>query len=111
MNKTFWDKAVDFPGFFMIEREIDRCLKGEKFFINVQTDDGIKSEHLPPVDFQAYIYYYTLWENYHFFGYPLGLDWSEDYDSWFNRHLKEFQNIHVAYENHRQEKEMKSLGK
>lgn len=97
-DPTFWDMARDISGAVIIEREITKAAGGEAYFIN-DIETG-KPEHMPAVDFAVFYYYYELWENFHYFGYPHGMDWTDDRHRWFNKILKLFENTYIGVQNH-----------
>lgn len=105
-DATFWDKAVELPGCYIIEREITKAVNGESYFTN--DEETGKPQHHPAVDFSVFHYYYTLWENFHYFGYPNRMDWTDDRNEWFNRMLKFFENAYTATQNFLDAKAMKS---
>lgn len=105
----FWDSAEKLPNnYFIIQREIQKAVSGEKFFVH-KFDDGessAKPEHLPAMPYVEFIEYYELWENFHYFGYPQGLSWLEACP-WFNAILKRFENTYTQVQNMKDEAAMK----
>jgi hypothetical protein len=89
-SRIFWDLAEECPGFWIIQREIKKAVSGQDFFIN---DERGKPKRLSGIDYQEFIYYYDLWDNFHYFGYPNSLDWTEA-KTWFNTILKRFENAY-----------------
>lgn len=103
-DPTFWDKAEELPGCFIINREITKAVNGEKYFIN--DEETGKPERLPAIDYKAFLYYYELWENFHYFGYPQGMNWI-DAPEWFNNILKTLENAYTQIQNFIEAQEMK----
>jgi hypothetical protein len=61
-DRTFWDKAEEIPGGYIIQREIEKAVSGKPFFYN--NEDG-KPVRLQGLDFNEFYYYYLIWEDWH----------------------------------------------
>lgn len=86
----FDTKAEEIPGAYIIQREIRKAQSGKDFFIN--DDDTGKPIRYSGVSWDDFVYYYKIWENYNYFGYPYGMDWTEA-RTWFNEFLKSFDKV------------------
>jgi hypothetical protein len=106
-DDTFWDKAEELPGCFIIQRELEKALSGKPFFVN--SNETGKPDKLPAVDYSDFLYYYELWDNFHYFGYPQNMDWTES-PKWFNDVLKYFENSFIQVQNMIEEKAIKKAG-
>lgn len=87
-DDDFWDKAEELPGCFIIQREIQKAVRGEDFFYN--DEDTGKPVKLIGIDISVFAYYYKLWEDYHYFGLPGGRGSSSE-RRWLLEHLKTFE--------------------
>lgn len=95
-HDIFWDKVEDICGFYMIQREISKAVNGQSFFIN--NEDTKKPEYYEPIDYTIFIYYYNLWENFHYFGLPHGKGWIDERE-WLLNFLKVFENAYNVVQN------------
>ena len=104
-----WDYAEKLPnGVFLIHREIENAVSGKKYILH-KFEDGsekAKPQHMDAVQYDQFIEYYELWENFHYFGYPQGLSWLEA-RPWFNTILKRFENVYIQVQNMKEEQALK----
>jgi len=97
----FETKAEHITDYLIIQREIQKAVNGKSFKVYEYTEEGKKSktpEVLPGIQYETFVYYYKLWQNYSFFGYPQGMNWLES-PQWFNDLLIMFQNASVKIQN------------
>jgi hypothetical protein len=85
----------------MIQREVNKAVNGQDFFIN-DKDTG-KPKRYMAVDYAVFLHYFKMWEGFHFFGYPQGLNWLEA-PEWFNEIIKAFQNAYIGIQNFKDER-------
>ena len=57
---TFWDKAEEMPGCYIINREITKAMNGERYFVNDEKTG--KPDRLPAIENNVFMHYYNLWE-------------------------------------------------
>ena len=88
-SDSFATKAESLPGCFIIQREINKAVSGEDFFYNdKETGKPIRCK---AVNYEKeFIYYYRIWENFHYFGLPHGAGWIEE-RQWLLDFLKVFE--------------------
>ena len=89
LQSDYFDlKAEQLPDCFMIQREIKKAVRGENFFTN--DDETGKPTKLQGIAYQDFIYYYVIWENYHYFGLPHGSGWGAE-RQWLLDFIKRFE--------------------
>lgn len=96
-SDSMWDKAEQIPGALIIQREIRKAASGENFFINDERTG--KPVRLQGVSREAWIYYYKLWEDFHYFGLQSGAG-SGSERRWYLEFIKTFEKSYkdaVAY--------------
>lgn len=92
-----WDKAEQIPGALIIQREVRKAVNGENFFINDENTG--KPIRLQGVNREAWVYYYKLWEDFHYFGLQGGAG-SGSERRWYLEFIKTFEKSYkdtVAY--------------
>ena len=94
------------PGCYIINREITKAMNGERYFVNDEKTG--KPDRLPAIENNVFMHYYNMWENFHYFGYPHGLNWLDAPD-WFNEILKTFENAYTQIQNFIEAQEMKKI--
>jgi hypothetical protein len=96
----FETKAEHITDHLIIQREIQKAVSGKSYKVYEYSEEteSRKSETLPGIPYEIFIYYFKLWNNYSFFGYPQGLNWLEA-PQWFNDLIIDFQNAHVKVQN------------
>jgi len=87
----------------MINREITNAVNEESFFIN--DNDTHKAVHFKAVNYKVFIYYYRIWENFHYFGLPHGRGWTDERE-WVLEFLKVFENEYNITQNFLDKKAM-----
>lgn len=63
-------KAEEIPKGFIIQREIKKAIDGKDFFY--QDGKTLEKVACQGVSFQDFLYYYRIWEDFHYFGLPHG---------------------------------------
>lgn len=94
---TFWDKAEELPGGFIIQREIKKAVKGANFFYN----DGItgKPVRCDGLNMDEFNFYFQLWDDFHFLQLlPHGRG-SASERRWVIDFIKMFEKIHIETNN------------
>jgi hypothetical protein len=92
-DNEFDTKAEELPGGYIIQREIRKAKNGSSFFFNdVETGKAVRCS---PVTISDFMYYFKIWENFHFFGLPQGKGWEAE-RTWLLEFLKVFERLYKA---------------
>lgn len=91
----FWDKVENFPGGFMIQRQIERAVTGKSF--TIYDPDTMEPIRLQGVSWEEFYHYYQIWEDFHYFGLPQGRGSLEE-RRWLLDFLKVFTKTHKEVE-------------